>query len=144
MADSELRLEQMVARLRERGHRITAQRRAILEVLARSVGHPSAEQVFRIVSTEFPKTSLATVYKTVTALKEAGEVLELEFSQDSNRYDGNQPYPHPHVLCVTCHQIVDLDLTKLGDMADEVTGQTGFRILTHRLDFYGLCPKCQE
>lgn len=144
LADSKVRLAQMVARLRERGHRITPQRRAILEVLARSVGHPSVEQVFRLVSEEFPKTSLATVYKTVTALKEAGEVLELEFSQDSNRYDGNKPYPHPHVLCVQCHEIVDPELTKLGDMADEVARQTGFRVLTHRLDFYGLCPKCQQ
>jgi len=138
------RFDRMVSRLRERGHRVTPQRLAILRVLARSEGHPTVEQIFRIVEKDFPTTSLATVYKTVTLLKELGEVLELEFSQDSNRYDGNKPYPHPHVLCVKCRRIVDPDLASLGELTEEVSGQTGFRILRHRLDFYGICPACQE
>ena len=143
MPEVEPRLEHMVARLRERGCRITPQRLAILGVLARSEGHPSVEQVFRVVSRDFPTTSLATVYKTVTLLKEIGEVIELEFSQDSNRYDGNKPYPHPHVLCVECKRIVDPEPSGLGDLTAEVSRRTGFRILSHRLDFYGVCPACQ-
>ena len=47
-------------------------------------------------------TSLATAYKTVTLLKEIGEVLELGFGNDSNRHDGNKPYPHPHLICTKC------------------------------------------
>lgn len=138
------RLDQMVSRLRECGHRVTPQRLAVLRILAQSEGHPSVEEIFRIVARDFPTTSLATVYKTVTLLKELGEVLELEFSQDHNRYDGKMPYPHPHVLCVKCRRIVDPDLSGLGDMTTEVSKQTGFRILNHRLDFYGVCPDCQE
>ncbi len=134
----------MVARLRECGHRVTPQRLAILKILARSEGHPSVEEVYAIVAKDFPTTSLATVYKTVTLLKQLGEVLELEFSQDSNRYDGNKPYPHPHVLCIKCRRIVDPDLAILGNMTSEVSQQTGFQILNHRLDFYGVCPDCQE
>ncbi len=134
----------MIGRLREGGHRITPQRLAILDILARSEGHPSVEAVFRIVARDFPTTSLATVYKTVTLLKELGEVLELEFSQGSNRYDGNKPYPHPHVLCTKCRRIVDPDLASLSEMTDEVAAQTGFRILNHRLEFYGVCPDCQS
>ena len=133
----------MIARLREGGHRITPQRLAILDILARSEGHPSVEEVFRIVARDFPTTSLATVYKTVTLLKELGEVLELEFSQDHNRYDGNKPYPHPHVVCVECGRILDPDLGGLSAMTDEVAAQTGFRVLNHRLEFYGVCPGCE-
>jgi len=138
------RLDRMISQLRERGHRITPQRIAILRVLARSEGHPTVEQVFRMVEKDFPTTSLATVYKTVTLLKELGEVLELEFSQESNRYDGNKPFPHPHVVCVKCRRILDPDLVSLNDLTTEVSQQTGFRITHHRLDFYGLCPDCQE
>jgi Fur family peroxide stress response transcriptional regulator len=89
------------------------------------------EEIFRSVARGFPTTSLATVYMTVTLLKDMGEVLELEFSQDHNRYDGKMPYPHPHVMCVKCRRIVDPDLSGLGDMATEVSLQTGFRILNH-------------
>ena len=58
-----------------------------------------------------PTTSLATVYKTVALIKELGEVLELAFGDGSNRYDGNKPYPHPHVVCIKCKTIIDPDLS---------------------------------
>ena len=89
MEDSGVRLEKMIQKLREHDHRITPQRLAILNVLAASEGHPSVEQIYARVKTDFPTTSLATVYKNVSLMKSLGEVLELGFSDDSNRYDGN-------------------------------------------------------
>lgn len=102
------------------------------------------EEIYKVIVNDFPTTSLATVYKTITLLKELGEVLELEFSQGSNRYDGSKPFPHPHVVCTKCKIIVDPDLESLSAMTTEVSKQTGFRVVNHRLDFYGLCPECQK
>lgn len=144
MPEKELRLEQMLKTLRKRGQRITPQRLAILGILAKSEGHPSVEKIYNDVVRDFPTTSLATVYKTITLLKNLGEVIELEFSQDSNRYDGSKPYPHPHVVCTRCKRIVDPDLQSLVAMTAEVSEQTGFKVINHRLDFYGLCPECQK
>ena len=138
------RLEAVVAKLRERGYRITPQRLAILRILTQSQDHPTVEGIFRVVVKDFPTTSLATVYKTVTVLKELHEVLELEFSQDSNRYDGNKPYPHPHVICVKCKRIVDPESPGVEALSAQIANSTGYQLLTHRLDFYGLCPECQE
>jgi Fur family peroxide stress response transcriptional regulator len=134
----------LLSKLRERGQRITPQRLAILRILAVSDGHPSVEEIHNLVVKDFPTTSLATVYKTITLLKELGEVLELEFSQGSNRYDGTKPFPHPHVVCTACKRIVDPDLESLSAMTTEVSEQTGFKVADHRLDFYGLCPECQK
>jgi len=86
--------------------------------------------------------SLATVYRNVMLIKSLGEVLELGFADGSNRYDGNKPYPHPHVICVRCKKIIDPDLASLRDMTKEVADETGFEILTHRLDFFGICSNC--
>ena len=88
-------------------------------------------------------TSLATAYKTVTLLKEIGEVLELGFGNDSSRYDGNKPYPHPHLICTKCKRIFDPDVSGLSDLPLQVAQMTGFQITGHRLDFYGICPQCQ-
>ena len=110
MSTHRMRLDRMLAKLRERGQRITPQRLAILKILAGSEGHPSVEQIHEAVIENFPTTSLATVYKTIHLLKQLGEVLELEFSQESNRYDGNKPFPHPHVVCMQCRRIADPDL----------------------------------
>jgi len=138
------RLERMLLRLQERNFRVTPQRLEVLCVLSQSRGHPSVEQITAQVRDKFPTTSLATTYKTVALLKEIDEVLELGFGDGSNRYDGFKPFPHPHVICTRCHKILDPDLSMLQDMAEEAARETGFRILTHRLDFFGLCPDCQE
>jgi Fur family peroxide stress response transcriptional regulator len=138
------RLEQMIAKLKARDFRLTPQRLAILKILAASLGHPSIEGIYAQVKADFPTTSLATVYKTVSLLKELNEVLELGFPEGSNRYDGSKPYPHPHVICLKCKQIIDPDLGNLQPLTEEAARCTGFKILSHRVDFFGICPKCQN
>lgn len=142
MNPPDARLETMLDRLRRSGCRITPQRLEILKILAVSEGHPSAETIHRRVATHFPTMSLATVYKTLAVLKAAGEVLELEFSDRDNRYDGNRPGPHPHCICQGCGAILDSDLDSLDALASLAARKTGFRIQSLRLDFYGLCPAC--
>ena len=137
------RLEHILARLKEQGHRITPQRLAILEVLAKSEGHPSAEQVHNAILPTFPTTSLATVYKTIALLKQEGEIIELQFSELGNRYDGAKPYPHPHVICTRCGAIVDPEVLDLAEVTRRMAEETGFVIQGHRLDFFGLCPSCR-
>ena len=144
MADPEARLDELTTGLRERGNRLTPQRMAVLKILAASEGHPSVEQIYERVKVDFPMTSLATVYKTVTLLKEMGEVLELGFSDGSNRYDGNKPYPHPHLICTKCKNIVDPEVATLSELRQKVAQSTGYQIVSHRLDFFGICLQCQE
>ena len=143
MPDPETRLEELIEKLRERNYRITPQRMAVLKILAISDGHPSVEQVHEQMKVDFPTTSLATVYKTVTLLKEMGEVLELGFGDGGNRYDGNKPYPHPHLICTQCGAIEDLEVGAVYDIPQRVARDTGYRIVSHRLDFFGVCPDCQ-
>ncbi|MGC9196439.1 MAG: Fur family transcriptional regulator [Syntrophobacteraceae bacterium] len=138
------RMERMLSKLRGLGLRITPQRIAILKVLAESDLHPSAEQIHALVSKDFPTTTIATVYKTLSVLKDAGEVLEIQFSGAYNRYDGKKPDPHPHLICVKCNRIVDPELGSLAGIFQKLASETGYKIIGHRLDFYGLCPDCQK
>jgi Fur family peroxide stress response transcriptional regulator len=142
--DVKPRVDQMVSKLREHGFRITPQRLAILRVLAASERHPSVEKVYETIRREFPMTSIATVYKTVHLLKQINEVLEIALPDGSNRYDGNNPFPHPHVICVRCQKMIDPNLGSLKDMTADVADETGFDILTYRLDFFGICGDCKK
>ncbi|MGD9211288.1 MAG: Fur family transcriptional regulator [Desulfobacteraceae bacterium] len=144
MSDPKARFEVMVAKLREQNFRITPQRLAILKILSQSIGHPSVEEIYAKVKPDFPTTSLATIYKNVSILKEMGQVLELAFSGTSSRYDGLKPYPHPHLICTQCGAIQDPDLVSLKEMKAELMQATGYYIAHHRLDFFGLCPECRE
>ena len=142
MADNTKRFETIIQKLRDNGHKITPQRLAIIEILSKSEGHPSVEDIFNEIKEDFPTMSLATVYKNIILIKSIGEVLELGFPNGSNRYDGNRPYAHPHVVCIKCRKIVDPDLESLDDMTKEVAAETHFKILNHRLDFFGICSDC--
>jgi Fur family peroxide stress response transcriptional regulator len=144
MPKNELRLGHMLDKLKAQHFRITPQRIAVLRILAQSNGHPSVETIYEEVKRDFPTTSLATVYKTVTLLKELNEVLELGFPEGGNRYDGARPYPHPHLICTKCHRIIDPDLESLEGVTRELASETGFQITSHRLDFFGICPECQK
>lgn len=143
-SSSEMRLQQMIERLKGSDCRITPQRYAVLKILASSSDHPSAESIHAKLIEHYPTMSLATVYKTINLLKREGEILELEFSDLGNRYDGKKPYPHPHVICTECGKIIDPSHLNLDEITSKMMVETGFKILTHRLDFYGLCPECQR
>ncbi|MGD9056169.1 MAG: transcriptional repressor [Desulfobacterales bacterium] len=142
MTDHKKRFEIIIRKLRDNGHKITPQRLAIVKILARSEGHPSVENIHAQIKKDFPTMSLATVYKNILLIKSLGEVLELGFTDGSNRYDGNKPTPHPHVICIKCKKIVDPDLANLDEIEKEVALATNFKILNHRLDFFGICSNC--
>ena len=143
MADPQARFEELTSKLRERGCRITPQRVALLRLLASSAGHPTAAQLYDRIKAQFPTTSLATVYKTLGLLGGMGQVLELSLGENGCHYDGNKPYPHPHLLCLRCRKIVDAEGKLTQSLVQDVAQQTGFQITGHRLDFFGLCPDCQ-
>ena len=144
MTDPEVRLEEMIQKLKEQGLRMTPQRLAVLKILAVSDKHPSVEMIYEKVKPVSPTTSLATIYKTVNLLKELGQVVELDFSGESNRYDGNKPYPHPHLICTKCNTVIDPDVDALGELSRDLAKKTGYRIVKQRIDFFGICPRCQE
>ena len=143
MAYPKTRFQHILTQIRHQGLRITPQRILILRILAQSKDHPTAEMIHQKVKEQFPSTSLATVYKTINLLKEMDEVLELSICPNTSRYDGNRPYPHPHVACIKCQKIIDLNDMDVDGLARSVSRSTGFAIQTHQLNFYGLCPDCR-
>ena len=138
----ENRFEIIIQTLRDNGHKITPRRRAIVKILAKSGGHPSVENIHALTKEDFPTMSLAAVYRNIVLIEPLGEVLALRFPDGSNRYDGNRPYHHPHVICIKCKKIVGPDLDSLDEMKREVALETHFKILNHRLDFFGICGNC--
>jgi Fur family peroxide stress response transcriptional regulator len=140
----EERLTTILSKIKGGDFRMTPQRLAIIKILISSESHPSVDEIYNEVMKLFPTTSLATVYKTITLLKELNEVLELGFPDGRNRYDGNKPYPHPHAICTKCKKILDPEISSVHELSEEMRQKTGFVISSHRLDFFGLCPECQR
>jgi len=134
----------MIDKLKEQDYRLTPQRLAVLKILAESDSHPSAEHIYEQVKVDFPMTSLATIYKTLTLLKEIKEVLEISIGDDHKHYDGRRPYPHPHLICNVCKKILDTDMVDLSNVSQHLAKKTGYQITNYRIDFFGICPLCQN
>ena len=123
------------------GIKLTPQRLAILDFLDGNKDHPSAEEIYREVSKRFPTMSFATVYNTLEALAERGNILELTIDPHKKRFDPNTELHH-HLICTKCREIVDIfedfDVSFPGDAA------RGFEISGYHIEYYGLCGKCRK
>ena len=138
------RLAAFLDRLKSHGKRLTPQRLAIVRALFAHSGHPTVEQIHHEILGVYPTTSLATVYKTISLLKDEGEILELSFGEQGNRYDGRRPKPHPHMVCTRCGMILDLELLGLEADVARLARDTGFAVQAHRFDIVGICPTCRK
>ena len=122
---------------------MTSHRLALLRLIAASEGHPNANQLYEQMRQQFPTISLATIYKTLVLLKEEGEVLEINL-RDESRYDGNKPYPHPHLICQHCGKIIDGDnMSSMTVVNQEIQKMYGFQVHHANVVFYGTCDDCQ-
>jgi Fur family ferric uptake transcriptional regulator len=124
-------------------HRNTLQRQTILEVLHNYPSHPTAQELFEQVQRKIPRISLGTVYRNLKILYSQGQIRKITNPGEQTRYDADL-HRHYHVRCVCCNCITDLpDLPDALPVAD-YQQQSGFEITGHKLEFYGICPRCQQ
>ena len=129
--------------LEKAGRRFTRQRAAVCAYLKSVQTHPTAEQVFAAVRQEIKKISLATVYKALEALVEAGVAARLVSDDGTARYDGRSD-AHYHLRCLATGQVRDLPLPYDPQLIDRLAPQLGawlrqqgFELSGHRLELVG-------
>jgi len=125
-----------------KGLKLTPQRCAIYEMLTARTDHPTAEDIYRTVKRAYPMISQNTVYYTLSALKEAGLISEVNFGHEHARFDANMDRHH-HLVCVSCQEINDLYDETLDRLSMSAEKGRQYTILGHRVEFYGYCKRCQ-
>ena len=139
----EATISELVQRLRDRGWRLTAQRRVVAEVLAGEHIHLTADAVYSRAQRLLPEISLATVYNTLNELVDMGEVLEISTGDGPKRYDPNTTVAHHHLYCVGCGALRDVNPEGTDRLALPASQQHGFELLDVDIVFRGRCPDCR-
>jgi len=122
---------------------MTPQRHAILAYLIDTMSHPTADDIYKALEPRFPSMSVATVYNNLKVFIEAGLVRELNYGDQSSRFDADMS-DHYHAHCERCGKMVDFDYPPLKAAEKAASEQTGFAVKGHRLEIYGICPECVE
>lgn len=136
-------LNRAIEKLKSTGVRMTPQRHAILEYLLSTMGHPTADAIYKALEDRFPNMSVATVYNNLRVFKEAGLVRELTYGDASSRFDANMD-DHYHIICRDCGKIVDFEYPHLFQVEEEAAKKTGFVVHHHRMEVYGICSACYQ
>jgi Fur family peroxide stress response transcriptional regulator len=124
--------------------RMTKQRKTILDVLKNTTSHPTADWIYEQVKKEIPNVSLGTIYRNLNLLAEMNKITVINYANDQSHYDGNTEV-HYHFRCNNCQRVYDLHLELFEkEINNIVEKNTDYKVSEHRLEFYGICPDCQN
>lgn len=136
--------ERLAAALRAQGFRVTAQRAIILETISHLGGHLSAQQVYQDARMRLPGLNLATVYRTVESLEQAGLIDSFSTSLEPLQFSLRDPeQPHAHLVCRSCGEVQQVQGAELEALRHALGDIADFEIDPHHLTLEGLCAECR-
>jgi Fur family ferric uptake transcriptional regulator len=133
----------VIESLRERGLRMTPQRRAIVGEIMRTQGHISPTALVRRVQGEMPGVNASTIYRTLSLLEEVGVLAHAHLEGGAEYHRAEEP-AHVHLACSNCGAEDDLSIDEANELADLIVARHDFEPdLTH-FAISGLCGECRE
>lgn len=122
----------------EKGLRMTGQRRVIARVLSEAQDHPDAEELHRRAHAIDPHISIATVYRTVRLLEEAGILERHDFRDGRARYEETPDIHHDHLIDVQSGKVIEFQNDQIEELQRLVAEKLGYKLVDHRLELYGV------
>jgi Fe2+ or Zn2+ uptake regulation protein len=129
--------------LERAGHRRTAPRRALAEVIAQREGHFTAESLLDESRRRHLGIDRATIFRSLELLAELGVVERLDLPSGEHAFVACEARHHHHVVCSSCGRSTGVADHGLDRIAVAIGEAIGYRIDTHRLELFGTCPACQ-
>ena len=134
--------------LKNKGYKLTPQRRAIVDTIVESEGkNLTAEEIYDEVKKSCPEIGLATVYRTILLLEDIGILSRLHLNDGCSRYElvhSDETHRHHHLVCNECNGVIEVEDDLLEELEEEIEKEYGFKIVDHALKFYGICKECQK
>ena len=123
----------------------TKQRRIIVGQFLKLNKHADAESVHASLKQAGHNIGLATIYRTLGTLKEAGLVTQHAFANGRSVFELVGPGEHhDHMVCTKCGKIEEFENCQIETLQEGIASQRGFRLEFHRLELYGTCLSCQQ
>lgn len=132
------------AYLRKKQLKTTQQREAIVDAFLESRGHVTLDELLVEARARNSGVGLATVYRTLKLLEDAGMVHVRQFGPDKTLYElADEHGHHDHIICQECHHIVEFESDEIEAIQDKIARRQGFHIISHKHELFGLCDKAR-
>jgi len=131
--------------LRQRGIRLTRQRRVILQVMDAAEQHLDVDQILDRAQKISPEVHLVTVYRTIDLLKKEGLIDELDLLHlrgDRHYYETHGPRDHIHVACLRCGKVREFESRLYEQLKDQIARDCDIRVTVSRTEVGGICNDC--
>ena len=125
------------SKCKQKGVRLTDQRRLIAKVMSESESHPDVDELHKKVSKFDSKISIATVYRTVKLFEEAGIVSKHDFKGSKSRYEQAPEEHHDHLIDINSGEITEFVNEEIEKLQKQVAEKLGYKLVDHRLELYG-------
>jgi Fur family ferric uptake transcriptional regulator len=121
-----------------KGLKMTEQRRIISRVLSEATDHPDVEEVYRRAVALDDRISIATVYRTVKLMEDAGVLERLDFGDGRSRYEEARDEHHHHLIDLQSGRVIEFQSEELEILKERIAKELGYDLLGHRLELYGV------
>lgn len=137
-------IESLNERVRQAGMKLTVPRMQVLQTLVARPQPISADDIFKKFEGQADSMDLVTIYRVLKKFEEGGIVTRQEFGDGVARFELvlESGHHHHHVICRSCNNVEVIHLCNLEPHIKAVQDM-GYKQLSHRLDFFGICSKCQ-
>ena len=125
-------------------HRVTGQRRLLLEIIREQGEHLDADELYRLARQRLPRLSRSTVYRTMRLLRDLGLVDEVHLGEDHHHYEIKAPVHHHHLICLGCGQVLEFSNPLAEELATAMAREHGFEIREIQIDLTGYCATCRK
>lgn len=130
--------------LRQQGYRLTRQRMLILEIIRNSKRHISADEIFSEVRRQAPDVNLATVYRTLQWLHNAGLLRKIDVGKDRLEYEYAGGHIHHHLICKECGATTEIDNHVIEKLQAHILEHYDFAADPAHLAIFGRCAQCRQ
>ena len=135
-------LESYKVYLAQHALKMTSQRKVIISEFLKAGGHLSAEDLFNMVKKKDSGVGLASVYRTINSLVDAGLAVERRFLDRTSVYELENPgHHHDHLICMRCRKIFEFENEAIEEQQKKTAENLGFTLKDHKLELYGWCNK---
>jgi Fur family transcriptional regulator, ferric uptake regulator len=118
--------------------KMTDQRRVVAQVLSESQDHPDVETLYRRANAIDAKISIATVYRTVKLLEEAGVIERHDFGDGKSRYEETTDEHHDHLIDMRTGKVIEFTNHEIERLQEVIARELGYQLVGHRLELYGI------